>query len=236
MGKLFKYNIRKYMNIKTISEQLKELDGSLEIYNESKWGAGDEHTKKYSAFNDAGVECEVGEFLYSFMRLIKPNFVLETGTHQGVSSSFIASALKNNGFGVLHTHEFNQQTYEIANERFTRLNLNDYIVSSLTNVNILELNVEYDFIFLDTEPQTRFDELVRFYPNLKEGGYLFIHDLHRNMSQIPNEEHGFGSPYGLIPKEMNDLVLNKKLVPFHYETPRGLTMFYKPKSEDYSWQ
>ena len=223
------------MNIKTITEQIKEFDGLLNVYNESKWGAMDEHTKKYSAFNDAGVECEVGEFLYAFMRLIKPSFVLETGTHQGVSSSYMAYGLKNNGFGKLHTHEFNHENYSISNQRFNRLGLADYITSFLGDVGKLQLDVEYDFIFLDTEPQTRFAELVKFYPNLKEGGYFFIHDLHRHMSQVPNEEHGFGSPYGLIPKEMNDLVLNKKLVPFHYETPRGLTMFYKPKFSDYIW-
>ena len=223
------------MKIKTITEQLRDLDGQLKIHNEGEWGGGDANSSEYSAFNDAGVECEVGEFLYSFMRLIKPNFVLETGTHQGVSSSYIGFALKNNGFGVLDTHEFAKETYDIANARFSRLELTEQISSHLGDVGNLVLTKHYDFIFLDTEPQTRFAEMVKFYPNLKDGGYLFIHDLHRNMHQIPNEEHGFAWPYGKIPKEMTDLVLNKKLVPFHFETPRGLTMFYKPRVDDYEW-
>ena len=222
------------MEIKTITEQLRDLDGQLVIHNESKWN-GDAESSKYSAFNDAGVECEVGEFLYSFMRLIKPNFVLETGTHQGVSSSYIGLAFKNNGFGILDTYEFAKETYDIANARFNRLGLTEQIISHLGDVGNLILDKNYDFIFLDTEPQTRFAEMVKFYPNLNDGGYLFIHDLHRNMHQIPNEEHGFAWPYGLIPKEMTDLVLNKKLVPFHFETPRGLTMFYKPRVDDYEW-
>ena len=222
------------MEIKTITEQLRDLDGQLVIHNESKWN-GDAESSKYSAFNDAGVECEVGEFLYSFMRLIKPNFVLETGTHQGVSSSYIGLAFKNNGFGILDTYEFAKETYDIANARFNRLGLTEQIISHLGDVGNLILDKNYDFIFLDTEPQTRFAEMVKFYPNLNDGGYLFIHDLHRNMHQIPNEEHGFAWPYGVIPKEMNDLVLNKKLVPFHFETPRGLTMFYKPMKSDYNW-
>ena len=222
------------MKIKTITEQLRDLDGQLVIHNESKWN-GDAESSKYSAFNDAGVECEVGEFLYSFMRLIKPNFVLETGTHQGVSSSYIGLAFKNNGFGILDTYEFAKETYDIANARFNRLGLTEQIISHLGDVGNLILDKNYDFIFLDTEPQTRFAEMVKFYPNLNDGGYLFIHDLHRNMHQIPNEEHGFAWPYGVIPKEMNDLVLNKKLVPFHFVTPRGLTMFYKPRVDDYEW-
>jgi len=223
------------MLIKTISEQIKDSDGTLQIFNESEWGAKDEHTKKYSAFNDAGVECEVGEFLYSFMRLIKPNFVLETGTHVGVSSSYIAAGLQNNGFGKLHTHEFLSHNYDLANLRFNLLDLTDFIDSHFGDVGALNLSVDYDFIFLDTEPQTRFAEMVKFFPNLKEGGFLFIHDLHRHMGQVPNEEHGFAWPYGPIPDELNVLFNEKKIVPFHFNTPRGLTMFYKPRHDDYFW-
>ena len=133
------------MEIKTITEQLRDLDGQLVIHNESKWN-GDAESSKYSAFNDAGVECEVGEFLYSFMRLIKPNFVLETGTHQGVSSSYIGFALKNNGFGILDTHEFAKETYNIANTRFNRLGLREQIFSHLGDVGNLILDNNLDKI------------------------------------------------------------------------------------------
>ena len=219
--------------MKTISQQLKELDGQLEIHNEGKWG---NTVSEYSAFNDAGVECEIGEFLYSFIRMIKPQHVLETGTHWGISASYIAFALEHNNKGVLDTYEFLPEIHEVAKRRFERLGLTHRILSQLEDVAKLELKVDYDFMFLDTEPQTRFGELVTFFPKLKEGGYVFIHDLHRHMHQIPNADHGFAWPYGKIPTDLEVLVKEGKLVPFHFSTPRGLTMFYKPKAEDYKWQ
>lgn len=219
--------------MKTISKQLQELDNTLEIHNEGEWGGV---VSEYEAFNDAGVECEVGEFLYSFIRLIKPKSVLETGTHWGVSASYIGLALKENGKGKLDTYEFLEEIYKEANRRFVRAGLTEQINSHFGDVGKLQLQRNYDFMFLDTEPQTRFNELVRFYPFLNDGGYVFIHDLHRHMHQIPNDEHGFAWPYGRIPEELTELVRSEKLRPFHFETPRGLTMFYKPKDTDYAWR
>ena len=218
--------------MKTITEQLKQLDGQLELHNEGEWN----HTvSKWSAFNDAGVECEVGEFLYAFMRMTKPLMVLETGTHFGISASYIGFALKHNNHGTLDTHEFLPEIQAVAKKRFNRLDLESQVHSHFGSVDNLQLHTTYDFMFLDTEPQTRFGELVRFEPWLAEGGYVFIHDLHRHMHQIPNADHGFAWPYGKIPAEFTELVKTKKLVPFHFSTPRGLTMLYKPKKEDYQW-
>ncbi len=218
--------------MQTITERLKELDGQLEIHNEGEWSGT---WSKYSAFNDAGVECEVGEFLYAFMRLIKPNKVLETGTHFGISAAYMGLGLKDNGQGVVDTYEFLPEIHAVAKKRFTRLDLDKNVHSHFGNVTELKINTTYDFMFLDTEPQTRFGELVTFEPWLAEGGYVFIHDLHRHMHQIPNEDHGFAWPYGRIPSELLKLVKTGKLIPFHFSTPRGLTMFYKPKKEDYQW-
>jgi len=220
--------------MKTISQRLMELDGQLEIHNEGEWS---NTVSQYQAFNDAGVECEVGEFLYAFIRLIKPKRVLETGTHWGVSASYIGMALKHNGFGTLFTYEFLPEIHQVAEKRINRLGLDGHVICALGDVaNVKPINDDFDFMFLDTEPQTRFNELVRFNPSLKEGGYIFIHDLHRHMHQIPNQEHGFAWPYGKIPEQMHNLVKNNELRPFHFSTPRGLTMFYKPKKEDYKWQ
>lgn len=227
--------------MKTISQQLRDLDNrqldrghNLEIFDEGKWGGT---TTEYQAFNDAGVECEVGEFLYSFIRMIKPERVLETGTHWGISASYIGFALKHNEKGALYTWEFLPENHEIAKRRFKRLELNDYVVAGFGDVAKLNKvgDGHFDFMFLDTEPQTRFKELIDNFDSLAEGGYVFIHDLHRHMHQIPNADHGFAWPYGKIPKELSNLVKDGKLRPFHFGTPRGLTMFYKPTKDDYAW-
>lgn len=50
----------------------------------------------FSMFNSGGTEVEVSEFLYSLVRMLKPNYVLETGTHLGVSACYIGQALEDN--------------------------------------------------------------------------------------------------------------------------------------------
>lgn len=215
-----------------ITEYLIEKDPSLVIHNESEFSSD---TKGFKSFNDAGLECETGEFLYALIRLLKPDFVLETGTHEGVGASYMGQALKDNGFGQLDTVEFLQPHHETSKKRMARLGL-DNVVLHLGDVATFTPGKKYDLILLDTEPQTRFSELIKFMPNLNEGGFVFIHDLHRHMHQIPNEEHGFAWPYGKIPPEIEQWVKFGILRPFHFTTPRGLTGFYRPHEGDYKWQ
>lgn len=224
--------------MKTITDRLIKLDNliydnghNLKLHNEGEWSKTD---SPYSAFNDAGVECEVGEFFYAMVRLMKPMNVLETGTHFGISASYMGLALQDNGTGGIDTYEFLPEIHAVANARFKRMGL-DQVYSHLMDVGKLTPDKQYQLMFLDTEPQTRFDEMVRFYDHLSEGGMLFIHDLHQHMHQIEVEGHEFAWPYGKIPGMIKQLVTNGNLRPIHFHTPRGLTGFYKVSDSDYKW-
>lgn len=222
-----------------VTERLVKLDGVLQIHNEGEWG-GAGVDLKYSAFNDAGLECETGEFLYSMVRLLKPENVLETGTHFGVGASYMGLGLLDNGSGHLDTIEFLPEIHKVAQDRINRLGLQNIVTCHLGNALNFDPDYpifkEYKLILLDTEPQTRFQELIKYYNNLAPGGFVFIHDLHQHMHQIPNEEHGFAWPYGPLPEAIKSLVKYGKLRPFHFETPRGLTGFYKVHEKDYIWK
>lgn len=217
-----------------------DLDPSLELHNEGAWNIPfDPDAISYSSFNDAGIETETGEFFYALTRLLKPHDVLETGTHWGVGAAYIGMALKANHMGHLDTIEFLPEIYAQAKERMAKLGLSEYVTCHFGDAANFQIPASrqhpYALILLDTEPQTRFAELIKFYEHLMPGGYVFIHDLHRHMHQIPNEEHGFAWPFGKIPNEIHDLVLNDQLRPIHFPTPRGLTGFYKPSADDYQW-
>lgn len=216
----------------TITQRLAQLDPTLEIHNEGEWSNS---ISEYSAFNDGGVECETGEFFYSLVRLMKPENILETGTHLGIGASYMGLGLKDNDKGNITTLEFIPELRERAIVRFKALGLDNFVTSILGDATKYVPDALYDVVFLDTEPQTRFFELTRYFDHVKEGGLIFIHDLHRHMHQIENEEHGFAWPYGRIPKQMTDLVNTGALRPFHFATPRGLTGFYKVSQQDYKW-
>lgn len=226
------------------TKRLSELDSSLVPYVEGMWGKSSQPAyPEFSSFNDAGIECETGEFLYSLVRLLKPKHILETGTHQGVGACYMALGLKDNGGGRLTTIEFLPQNFAVANARFQITGLKDHISPIFGDVANFNGDGDYlyDLILLDTEPQTRFAEFVRFEKNLKKGGFIFIHDLHRHMHQIPSPDHaespynGFAWPYGQIPAKMKELVKSGLYRPIHFSTPRGLTGFYKVSDDDYLW-
>jgi len=192
-----------------------------------------DHLKLYSMWDDGGTEVEVGEFLYGMIRVLKPKNVLETGLYHGISASYMAQAIKDNGVGKLTSVEISVENIEISKRRLYSLDLRSRV--QINNKHSLKYTPEnsFQFIFLDTEPDMRFGEFVKFYPFLDYGGYLFIHDLHRHLSQQDNKELGFAWPFGKLPDDINGLIKDDKVRPFHFGTPRGMSGFYKVHPEDY---
>lgn len=193
--------------------------------------------RNYHMFNTGSVEVETAEFLYGMVRLLKPGRVLDTGTHYGVSALYMGQALADNGNnGIVISLELDNHYLRHAEDLWTLAGLKDTTIFGKRTESLdYEPDDPFDFMLLDTEPQIRFAELVKFYPHLKPGGYVFIHDLHRHMSQEENKEHGFGYPFGKLPEEIKILVKHDKLRPFHFPTPRGLVGFYKTRDDDYKW-
>jgi predicted O-methyltransferase YrrM len=195
----------------------------------------------YRMFDDGSCEIEVGEFLYGLTRILKPKKILETGTYHGVASAYLGLAIKENfengGMGgVLDTVEFAGDHWKTASDLWEKLGITAFIKLSKMKVEDFTPTGKYDLIFLDTEPSLRFKEFERLYPYLNPGGYIIIHDLHGHMSQLDNKELGFAWPYGKLPQKMIDLVQDGEIRPFHFETQRGITCFYKIKGEDHKWQ
>ena len=193
---------------------------------------------EYSMFNDGSVECEVGEFLYGLVRMIKPDYVLESGTYKGVSASYIGQALKDNKKGLLTTIEIEKQHIRFSEARFDRLGIHEYICVDKEISTDYDVEYDCDIMFLDTEPYLRFKELRRYFPKIKPGGFVFIHDMPRNLCQgnvNPDHPEYKSWPVGEIPREVCDWVLDNELVPFHFDTPRGLLGFYKRHPDDFKF-
>lgn len=218
--------------MKTITDQLFELGKDII----TKVPEVADPSGKYSMADDGGVECEVGEFLYSLVRIIKPTKVFETGTYTGISSMYMGQALKDNGFGHITTLEI-ENTHKVRAEKlWERCELSEWIDCVLQSSNDFQLQDEYDLIFLDSEPQIRFGELIKVFPYLKAGGYIGIHDLPNTLCQgnfNPDHPEINSYPYGDVPDQMNQWIKEGKLRLFHFSTPRGITFFYKVKEGDY---
>lgn len=195
--------------------------------------------KGYEMWNDGSVEVEVGEFFYGLTRLLKPNLVLETGSYKGVALSYIAEALKDNGYGKIDTLEYDFTHIKESRDRISRLALEGYVNFVQTDSLRFEPKIEpeqYDMILLDTEPNIRFQELVKYYKYLKPGGYLFIHDLPKAWCQgniNPDHPELPSWPYGDVPEEIKHWLNDRDLVKFSFPNPREMCGFQKRDPRDY---
>ena len=173
-------------------------------------------------FNSGGVETETGEFLYGFVRMTKPSRILETGTHKGISSMYMAKALEENKKGHLLTLELFQENINEAAALWAEMDVQGRITCLKQSSLEYKLEGQVDLLFLDSEPQHRFDEFVNFYPRLKPGGFIFIHDLHPNLGRDAAQGHwaDFREKIGVWMKDHS-------LQTFTFRTPRGFTVFQK---------
>ncbi len=185
----------------------------------------------WQMFNTGGVEAEVGEFLYSLVRICKPKIIVETGTHLGISTAYMGLALQANNKGKIHTYEVIEPLRNQALDFWTRLEVTDQISSKLQS----SLDAPYpttrreiDMLFLDSEPQFRFDEFLKFWPRLKDGGFIVIHDLHPSLGLHSETYHGmFSWPYGDFRPKLGPLMGDFQVQVMHFPTPRGLTLFQR---------
>jgi tRNA A58 N-methylase Trm61 len=189
----------------------------------------------YSMYNTGGVECEVGEFLYGLVRMMKPELILETGTHRGIGAAYLGEALRANDHGKLITLEFIEELWRISALLINQLGLDHFVTPILADVTTYNLEESVDILFLDTEPNLRFAELIRFWDKLKPGGIVIIHDLSPQMGQSGITINGMTDwPFGTLPDEIKELIKTKQLQSLHFSTPRGLFVAQKIREDFYT--
>jgi hypothetical protein len=210
--------------------QLISEKGNLSILNEPT-------DSGFKMFNTGGVECEVGEFLYSMVRIMKPKEVLETGTHCGISSTYMGLALKENGLGGKIT-TLDLVYHEEAKKLHSALELNEFIKQIEGNSLNFCAETTYSMVLLDTEPILRFAEFEKFYDSVTPGGLIIIHDLHPNLSyntfqdkSLPYSHWPFGN---FIPTIGDKFIKKFRVQLLSLPTPRGITIFQK-ESYDMSY-
>lgn len=125
-------------------------------------------------------EDEVLEFLYSFVRMIKPTFCLEIGTFEGDASISIAKALKeNDDDGILQTADIKDfgQEKNIKDAGYSKF-VKCFIANPPFTADFL-LNAKCDFIWIDDGHS--YDEVTRdlgIAHNLCiKDGYILGHDI-----------------------------------------------------------
>ncbi len=171
------------------------------------------HPEQWSMYDSMTAEVEVLEFLRTLVTTTKPRLVVETGTFMGVSTLWIAEALRVNGFGKIVTCEFDRTVYETAKEKFAASEVNDLI--DLRNESSLEMKVDgtIDLFFSDSDMPIREEEVRRFLPQISPFGVIVMHDASSHLKQVREAAL----------KMERDGLISVVLLP----TPRGLVVAQK---------
>lgn len=164
----------------------------------------------WSMFDGWTAEVETLEFLYGLVRLVKPQFILETGTWHGFGATAMGRALKENGFGRLVTLEIDATSCQVARERL-RMHRLESIVTVLNQPSLTyEPSGPLDFLLLDSELGLREAEFKRFLPYLQQNAIIVFHDT--------SAEHG------VVRAGIERLQRSGVLNAFFLATPRGIAV------------
>lgn len=130
----------------------------------------------YTAMRNAYmcIGSEFGNLLYAIARSSKAKSIVEFGTSFGVSTIYLASALRDNGGGKVITCEFLPEKVEQAKKNLAEAGLLDFIeFRSGDALQTLKTNIpELDMVFLDGPKDMYLDVLKLIEPKIKTSGIV----------------------------------------------------------------
>src|SRR5258706_13539332 len=135
-------------------------------------------------FDSMTAEVEVLEFLRCTVTTMKPRLVVETGTFMGISTLWIAEALKQNGFGKVITCEYDPLVFAKAKARIDASDVAGWI--ECRNESSLAMRIEgtIDLLFSDSDMPVREQEVRQFLPQMNPHGLILMHDASSHLKVV----------------------------------------------------
>lgn len=121
------------------------------------------------------VNPDFGHLLYTLVRTAKAKNIVEFGTSFGVSTIYLAAALRDNGGGRVITTEYHQEKVDRAKKNLMDAGLIEYVefrVGDALETLKSNLPAEIDMIFLDGPKDLYLPVLQILEKNLRSGGTI----------------------------------------------------------------
>ncbi|HVX59975.1 MAG TPA: class I SAM-dependent methyltransferase [Pirellulales bacterium] len=139
------------------------LPGWVTIHKESEIHPhiASERADLFDAFNGGTTELEVLNWLHSTIMALKPDAVLETGAADGVGTIALASACRNNGFGMVHSIELDEGRCQELERKLREAKLIEFVrIHHADSLSFLQRNKElvFDIGFYDSMCEIRAEE------------------------------------------------------------------------------
>ena len=204
------------------SLRLIELDPTLEMREYEGYMALDMTDQERIQFPD-GIECEAGELLHGLICFLKPQHILETGMRFAISTRYMALACAEaNSHGHIVTIERDGFCYAGGLAKLRHTGLIRWITAIHGDSLDYVPDRMFDFLWLDSEPEYRYKELIRFWPNIAPGAVICIHDLNDLNCKM----------FGRMPDVLKERMLRGELRALTFRKGWALSILQKARDDD----
>jgi predicted O-methyltransferase YrrM len=163
------------------------------------WDQLDEQANGFMADKLVALEPIKADFAYMLCRALRARRVVEIGTSFGVSTHYLAAAVRDNGGGVVIATEYEASKAVQARANFTIAGISELIDLREGDLRqtLRTIDGEIDFVLMDVWPEMSRPALELLHPRLRTGAVIladntqqFRHAYRHFFDFVADEAHG----------------------------------------------
>lgn len=138
------------------------------------WDGLDAETTAFFRDKMVALEKDKAEFCYALCRALGAKRVVECGTSFGVSTLYLAAAIRDNGAGIVIATEHEAAKAKIARQNFAAAGLSQFIDLREGDLKDTLKTVEgpVDFVLLDIWAEAVMPAMINIAPHLRQGAII----------------------------------------------------------------
>ncbi len=161
-----------------LHEESDGQSGAMRAYFERRaregtlnWDRFDAQTDRFFADKMVALEEDKAEFCYALCRALRARRVVEAGTSYGVSTLYLAAAIRDNGAGVVIATEYEPAKAKAARANFAAAGLSDHIDLREGDLRetLKDLEGPVDFLLCDIWTELAAPALALIAPHMRPG-------------------------------------------------------------------
>jgi hypothetical protein len=161
------------------------------------------HPERWHADDAESTELEVTELVSAFVRALRPDYCIETGTAWGQTAAHVGLVLRHAGNGRLDTLEPDPERWAYATARCAGLPVTVHRAESLT----FHPSSPVDFAWFDSLCELRVPEFRAYHPWMHTSTVVGFHDT---------------GPHKPMREHIDQLAAEGLIAPIYLPTPRGV--------------